>query len=57
MYQICLVIVIFSCPGHQYLLKAKELEKAFKLGQKLKVKIAAISPLDRKINLVIANGK
>lgn len=29
----------------------------YKLGQEIKVKIAAIFPLERKINLVISNGK
>jgi len=38
-------------------LKGKRKGKIFKLGHKISVKITAISPLQRKINLVIANGK
>ena len=55
MCQIYLEIIIFLFRG-PILSKVKNW-KSFKLGQKLKVKIAAISPLDRKINLVLANGK
>ena len=38
-------------------LKGKRRGGIYKLGQKIKVKIAAIFPLERKINLVISNGK
>jgi len=38
-------------------LKGRRRGKVYKLGQKIKVKIAAISPLERKINLVVPNGK
>ena len=38
-------------------LKGRRRGKIYKLGQKVKVKIAAIFPLERKINLVIPNGK
>ena len=38
-------------------LKGKRRGRIYKLGQKIKVKIAAIFPLERKINLVISNGK
>ena len=38
-------------------LKGKRRGEIYKLGQKIKVKIAAIFPLERKINLVISNGK
>ena len=39
------------------ILKGKKRGGIYKLGQKIKVKIAAIFPLERKINLVISNGK
>ena len=38
-------------------LKGKRRGGIYKLGQKIKVKIAAIFPLERKINLVISNGE
>ena len=38
-------------------LKGKRRGGIYKLGQTIKVKIAAIFPLERKINLVISNGK
>ena len=38
-------------------LKGKRRGGIYKLGQKIKVKIAAISPLERKITLTISNGK
>ena len=38
-------------------LKGKRRGGIYKLGQKIKVKIAAIFPLERRINLVISNGK
>ena len=38
-------------------LKGKRRGGIYKLGQKIKIKIAAIFPLERKINLVISNGK
>ena len=38
-------------------LKGKRRGEIYKLGQKIKVKIAAIFPLERKINLIISNGK
>ena len=38
-------------------LKGKRRGKIYKLGQKIKVEIAAIFPLERKINLIISNGK
>ena len=38
-------------------LKGKRRGGIYKLGQTMKVKIAAIFPLERKINLVISNGK
>jgi exoribonuclease R len=38
-------------------LKGKRRGGIFKLGQKMKVKIAAIYPLERKINIIISNGK
>ena len=38
-------------------LKGKRRGGIYKLGQRLKVKIAAIFPLERKINLVVSNGK
>ena len=38
-------------------LKGRRRGKVYKLGQKIKVKIAAIFPLERKINLVVPNGK
>jgi len=38
-------------------LKGKRRGGIYKLGQKIKVKIAAIFPLERKINLVISYGK
>ena len=38
-------------------LKGKRRGGIYKLGQKIKVKITAIFPLERKINLVISNGK
>ena len=38
-------------------LKGRRKGKIFKLGQKIKVKINAVSPLERKINLLIAHGK
>ena len=38
-------------------LKGKRRGGIYKLGQKIKVKIAAIFPLERKINLIISNGK
>ena len=63
-YFISGLLHVSDLPGDRYFLiqgtntlKGKRTGKSFKLGQKLKVKIAAISPLDRKINLVIANGK
>jgi ribonuclease R len=63
-YFISGLLHVSDLPGDRYFLiqgtntlKGKKTGKSFKLGQKLKVKIAAISPLDRKINLVIANGK
>ena len=47
---------------YQYLqdrnaLKGRRRGGIYKLGQKIKVKITAIFPLERKINLVISNGK
>ena len=55
---------VSDLPGDRYhliqganILKGKRTGKSFKLGQRIKVKIMAISPLDRKINLVIADGK
>jgi len=47
---------------YQYLqdrgaLKGQRRGGIYKLGQKIKVKITAIFPLERKINLVISNGK
>jgi ribonuclease R len=41
----------------QNALKGRRRGKVYKLGQKIKVKIAAIFPLERKINLVVPNGK
>ena len=41
----------------QNALKGRKRGKVYKLGQKIKVKIAAIFPLERKINLVVPNGK
>ena len=38
-------------------LRGKRRGGIYKLGQTIKVKIAAIFPLERKINLVISNGK
>ena len=38
-------------------LKGRRRGGIYKLGQKIKVKITAIFPLERKINLVISNGK
>ena len=38
-------------------LKGKRRGGIYKLGQTIKVKIAAIFPLEKKINLVISNGK
>ncbi|MBA4692697.1 MAG: VacB/RNase II family 3'-5' exoribonuclease [SAR86 cluster bacterium] len=43
--------------NNQSVLKGRKRGGVFKLGQKIKVKIAAIFPLERKINLVIPNGK
>ena len=43
-------------PDHNAL-KGKRRGGIYKLGQKIKVKIAAIFPLERKINLVISNGR
>jgi ribonuclease R len=63
-YFISGLLHVSDLPGDRYFLiqgtntlKGKRTGKSFKLGQKIKVKIVAISPLDRKINLVIANGK
>ena len=43
--------------NNQSALKGRKRGGVFKLGQKIKVKIAAIFPLERKINLVIPSGK
>ena len=43
--------------NNQSVLKGRKRGDVYKLGQKIKVKIAAIFPLERKINLVIPNGK
>ena len=43
--------------NNQSVLKGRKRGGIYKLGQKIKVKIAAIFPLERKINLVISNGK
>ena len=63
-YFISGLLHVSDLPGDRYFLiqgtntlKGKRTGKIFKLGQKIKVKIVAISPLDRKINLAIANGK
>ena len=63
-YFISGLLHVSDLPGDRYFLiqgtntlKGKRTGKSFKLGQKIKVKIVAISPLDRKITLVIANGK
>ena len=63
-YFISGLLHVSDLPGDHYFLikgtntlKGKRTGKSFKLGQKIKVKIVAISPLDRKITLVIANGK
>lgn len=39
------------------ILRGRRTGKSFKLGQKITVKIVAITPLERKINLVSAHGK
>jgi len=63
-YFISGLLHVSDLPGDRYhliqganILKGKRTGKSFKLGQRIKVKIMAISPLDRKINLVIADGK
>ena len=63
-YFISGLLHVSDLPGDRYFLiqgtntlKGKRTGKIFKLGQKIKVKIVAISPLDRKINLAISNGK
>ena len=63
-YFISGLLHVSDLPGDRYFLiqgtntlRGKRTGKIFKLGQKIKVKIVAISPLDRKINLAIANGK
>ena len=38
-------------------IKGKKTGKIYRLGQKIKVKIAAIIPLERKITLLVAHGK
>ena len=38
-------------------IKGRRTGKTYKLGQKIKVKIAAIIPLERKITLLVAHGK
>ena len=43
--------------NNQSVLKGRKRGGVYKLGKKIKVKIAAIFPLERKINLVISNGK
>ena len=63
-YFISGLLHVSDLPDDRYLflqdqnaLKGKRRGTIFKLGQKIKVKIAAIFPLERKINLVISNGK
>ena len=38
-------------------IKGRRTGKTYGLGQKIKVKIAAIIPLERKITLLVAHGK
>ena len=38
-------------------IKGRKTGKIYRLGQKIKVKIAAIIPLERKITLLVAHGK
>ena len=63
-YFISGLLHVSDLPDDRYLflqdrnaLKGKRRGTIFRLGQKIRVKIAAIFPLERKINLVISNGR